>query len=52
MYGISLAESFFFPLHILRKQSGPRDVESLKTFVLEEAEKAATKAQLDGDKEL
>ncbi|ESR37874.1 hypothetical protein CICLE_v10029486mg [Citrus x clementina] len=34
------------------KYQGPRDVESLKTFVLEEAEKAATKAQLGGDKEL
>lgn len=32
--------------------SGPRDVESLKTFVLEEAEKAAMKAEVDGDKEL
>ncbi|KAK6926832.1 Thioredoxin domain [Dillenia turbinata] len=34
------------------KYQGPRDVESLKAFVLEEAEKAATKAQLDDDKEL
>lgn len=35
------------------KYQGPRDVESLKTFVLEETEKAAAKAQqLDDDKEL
>ncbi|KAK6936005.1 Thioredoxin domain [Dillenia turbinata] len=34
------------------KYKGPRDVESLKAFVLEEAEKAATEAQLDDDKEL
>ncbi|CAL5357030.1 unnamed protein product [Camellia sinensis] len=34
------------------KYQGPRDVESLKTFVLEEAEKAATKAQLESEKEL
>lgn len=34
------------------KCSGTRDVESLKTFVLDEAEKAAAKAQLDSDKEL
>lgn len=32
--------------------SGPRDIESVKTFVLEEAEKAAAKAHLDADKEL
>lgn len=31
---------------------GPRNVESLKTFVLEEAEKAAAKAQLDDVKDL
>lgn len=31
--------------------SGTRDVESMKTFVLEEAEKAAAKA-LESDKEL
>ncbi|KAK6163272.1 hypothetical protein DH2020_000136 [Rehmannia glutinosa] len=30
---------------------GARDVESLKTFVLQETEKAATKAQLDNDGE-
>ncbi|CAI9761507.1 unnamed protein product [Fraxinus pennsylvanica] len=34
------------------KYQGPKDVESLKTFVLEEAEKAATKAQLENDGEL
>ncbi|XP_040995459.1 protein disulfide isomerase-like 5-1 [Juglans microcarpa x Juglans regia] len=34
------------------KYQGPRNVESLKTFVLEEAEKAATKAQFGSDKEL
>lgn len=35
--------------------AGPRDVESLRTFAIEEAEKAATKAaegELDDDKEL
>lgn len=31
---------------------GARNIESLKTFVLEEAEKAAAKAQLDDEKEL
>ncbi|KAF4354641.1 hypothetical protein F8388_009632 [Cannabis sativa] len=31
------------------KYQGPRNVESLKTFVLEEAEKAATKAHLGHD---
>jgi hypothetical protein len=36
----------------LYKLSGPRDVESLKNFVLEEAEKAAAKAHLGIDKEL
>ncbi|XP_051113622.1 protein disulfide-isomerase 5-1 [Andrographis paniculata] len=34
------------------KYQGPRNVESLKTFVLEETEKAATKAQQDKDGEL
>ncbi|KAK4440769.1 protein disulfide-isomerase 5-1 [Sesamum alatum] len=34
------------------KYQGVRDIESLKTFVLEETEKAATKAQLDNDGEL
>lgn len=35
--------------------TGPRDVESLRTFAIEEAEKAATKAtegEVDDDKEL
>lgn len=35
--------------------AGPRDVESLRAFAIEEAEKAATKAaegELDDDKEL
>ncbi|THG07599.1 hypothetical protein TEA_014827 [Camellia sinensis var. sinensis] len=42
-----------WPLLAVRVQAlGPRDVESLKTFVLEEAEKAATKAQLESEKEL
>lgn len=31
---------------------GPRNIEALKTFVLEEAEKAAAKAQLGEDKDL
>ncbi|KAL4304403.1 hypothetical protein GQ457_10G007080 [Hibiscus cannabinus] len=34
------------------KYQGKRDVESLKAFALEEAEKAAEKSQLDTDKEL
>ncbi|KAL3518344.1 hypothetical protein ACH5RR_020933 [Cinchona calisaya] len=34
------------------KYQGPRDVDSLRTFALEGTEKAATKAQLDSDKEL
>ncbi|KZV35145.1 protein disulfide-isomerase 5-1 [Dorcoceras hygrometricum] len=34
------------------KYQGVRNVESLKTFALEETEKAATKAQLDNDGEL
>ncbi|KAJ4845152.1 Protein disulfide-isomerase 5-1 [Turnera subulata] len=34
------------------KYQGPRDVESLKAFVLDEAEKAAAKAELDNDKDL
>ncbi|KAL7201916.1 hypothetical protein ACSBR1_033583 [Camellia fascicularis] len=34
------------------KYQGPRGVESLKIFVLEEAEKAATEAQLKSEKEL
>lgn len=32
--------------------TGPRNVESLKTFVLEEAEKAAIKAELQSEKDL
>lgn len=32
--------------------TGKRDVELLKTFALEETEKAATKAQLENDAEL
>ncbi|KAL6967317.1 Protein disulfide-isomerase like 2-2 [Sarracenia purpurea var. burkii] len=35
----------------IAKYQGPRDVQSLKTFVLEEAEKAAT-AQLESEKDL
>ncbi|PIN02621.1 hypothetical protein CDL12_24860 [Handroanthus impetiginosus] len=35
-----------------KEMEGARDVESLKTFVLQETEKAATKAQLDNDGEL
>ncbi|BBH04926.1 PDI-like 5-1 [Prunus dulcis] len=42
----------FYDGEEVAKYQGPRDVESLKTFVLEEAEKAATKSQLDSDKEL
>ncbi|XP_059660609.1 protein disulfide-isomerase 5-1-like [Cornus florida] len=34
------------------KFQGPRDVESLKTFALEETEKAAAKTQIDNGKEL
>lgn len=39
-------------MFMLLKWSGSRDVDSLKNFVLEEADKAATKAQLDSDQEL
>ncbi|PQM33256.1 protein disulfide-isomerase 5-1 [Prunus yedoensis var. nudiflora] len=42
----------FYDGEEVAKYQGPRDVESLKAFVLEEAEKAATKSQLDSDKEL
>lgn len=42
----------YFPHCMSCKMSGKRDVESLKAFALEEAEKAAEKAQLDTDKEL
>ncbi|KAG5566773.1 hypothetical protein RHGRI_002343 [Rhododendron griersonianum] len=38
-------------LHRTRSR-GTRDVESLRTFVLEEAEKAATNSQLENEKEL
>ncbi|KAJ8768796.1 hypothetical protein K2173_023700 [Erythroxylum novogranatense] len=41
----------FYDGEEVAKYQGPRDAESLKEFVLEEAEKAATKARLD-DKEL
>ncbi|KAG8387719.1 hypothetical protein BUALT_Bualt02G0050700 [Buddleja alternifolia] len=36
----------------VKKFQGARDVESLKTFVIEETENAATKAQLDSHDEL
>ncbi|XWS52705.1 hypothetical protein CRYUN_Cryun11dG0093700 [Craigia yunnanensis] len=42
----------FYDGEEVAKYQGPRDVESLKTFALEETEKAAEKAQLDSDKEL
>ncbi|CAK8536284.1 unnamed protein product [Lathyrus sativus] len=42
----------FYDGEEVAKYQGTRDVESLKTFVLDEAEKAAAKAQLDSDKEL
>ncbi|KAB5540620.1 hypothetical protein OIU77_028054 [Salix suchowensis] len=42
----------FFDGEEVAKYQGPRDVESLKAFVLDEAEKAAVKAQLDNDKDL
>ncbi|XP_057956607.1 protein disulfide-isomerase 5-1 [Malania oleifera] len=42
----------FYDGEEVAKYQGSRDVESLKTFVLEESEKAAAKAQNDGDKEL
>uniref|UniRef100_A0A2N9FSH2 Thioredoxin domain-containing protein n=1 Tax=Fagus sylvatica TaxID=28930 RepID=A0A2N9FSH2_FAGSY len=42
----------FYEGEEVAKYQGSRDVESLKKFVLEEAEKAATKAQLGIDKEL
>ncbi|KAK3036841.1 hypothetical protein RJ639_031319, partial [Escallonia herrerae] len=40
---------FYNGEEVARYQGGPRDVESLKTFVLEETEKAATKSQEDDD---
>lgn len=42
----------FYDGEEVAKYQGPRNIESLKTFVLEEAEKAAAKAQLDDEKEL
>ncbi|KAM7279412.1 hypothetical protein ACFE04_006546 [Oxalis oulophora] len=42
----------FFDGEEVAKYQGPRDVEKLRAFVLEEADKAAAKAQLDSDKEL
>ncbi|XP_044480042.1 protein disulfide-isomerase 5-1-like [Mangifera indica] len=42
----------FYDGEEVAKYQGPRDVESLKTFVLEEAEKAAMKAEVDSDAEL
>ncbi|XP_031256359.1 protein disulfide-isomerase 5-1 [Pistacia vera] len=42
----------FYDGEEVAKYQGRRDVESLKTFVLEEAEKAAMKAEVDSDKEL
>lgn len=42
----------YFPSCMSCKWPGPRVVESMKIFALEEAEKAAEKAQLESDKEL
>lgn len=42
----------FYDGEEVAKYQGPRNVESLKSFVLVEAEKAATKAQLDYDRDL
>ncbi|XP_055959735.1 protein disulfide-isomerase 5-1 isoform X2 [Mercurialis annua] len=42
----------FYDGEAVVKYNGTRDVESLKSFALEEAEKAAAKAQLDNDQEL
>lgn len=42
----------FYDGEEVAKYQGPRNVESLRTFVLEEAEKAAAKAELDSDKDL
>ncbi|KAG6761976.1 hypothetical protein POTOM_032455 [Populus tomentosa] len=47
--GFTASITFLF---ILRNLFRPRDVESLKAFVLDEAEKAAAKAQLGYDKDL
>lgn len=42
----------FYDGEEVAKYQGPRNVESLKTFVLEEAEKAAMKAELENEKDL
>lgn len=42
----------FYDGEEVAKYQGPRNVDSLKAFVLVEAEKAATKAQLDYDRDL
>ncbi|XP_010253557.1 PREDICTED: protein disulfide-isomerase 5-1 isoform X2 [Nelumbo nucifera] len=42
----------FYDGEEVAKYQGPRDIESLKAFALNEAEKAASKAQLDKDGEL
>ncbi|XP_021889819.1 protein disulfide isomerase-like 5-1 [Carica papaya] len=42
----------FYDGEEVAKYQGPKNVESLRTFVLEEAKKAATKAELDSDKDL
>ncbi|KAM3691647.1 hypothetical protein ACB098_08G029700 [Castanea mollissima] len=42
----------FYEGEEVTRYRGPRDVESLKKFVIEEAEQAAAKAQLGSDKEL
>ncbi|KAK9940201.1 hypothetical protein M0R45_016872 [Rubus argutus] len=42
----------FFDGEEVAKYQGPRDVESLKSFVLDQAEEAARKAHLGSDKEL
>ncbi|KAA0035318.1 hypothetical protein IC582_026721 [Cucumis melo] len=42
----------FYEGEEVAKYKGPRDVESLRIFALEESEKAAAKAEEDSDKEL
>lgn len=42
----------FYEGEEVAKYQGPRNVESLKSFVLKEAEEAAAKAQLDSAKDL
>ncbi|XP_004149548.1 protein disulfide-isomerase 5-1 [Cucumis sativus] len=42
----------FYEGEEVAKYKGPRDVESLRIFALEESEKAAEKAEQDSDKEL